>query len=121
MSNFQELQELVIQWGKDKGILGEGGKGTIKGQIKKFGEESNELIESVGYDLGFADSAAVFASGGKVSAGPSTIDAVGDTLITVILLCEMCGISAEECLQEAYTEISGRTGHMKDGIFVRDK
>lgn len=131
MSNFEELSVQVLKWGHEKGILGPEGKGTIKGQVKKFGEESNELIESVGWDMGYADAMAVAgeyqdqtykkASPWGIVASPFTKDAVGDVLVTVILLCEMYGIKPEECLQLAYDEIAARTGVMKDGVFCRNK
>jgi NTP pyrophosphatase (non-canonical NTP hydrolase) len=48
-------------------------------------------------------------------------DGIGDCMVTLILAAEMAGMSAEECLAQAYQEIAGRTGKMVNGVFVKDK
>lgn len=47
-------------------------------------------------------------------------DGIGDTVVTLIGVCEMYGFTLEECLQQAYDVISKRTGKMVDGKFVKD-
>jgi hypothetical protein len=39
----------------------------------------------------------------------------------IILAAEMAGLDFQGCLQAAYDEISGRTGKMIGGQFVKDK
>ncbi len=46
-------------------------------------------------------------------------DGIGDTVVTLIGVCEMYGFTLEECLQMAYDTISKRNGTMIDGIFVK--
>ncbi len=48
-------------------------------------------------------------------------DGLGDTLVTLIGVCEMYEFSLEECLQQAYDVISKRSGRIVDGIFIKDK
>jgi len=47
-------------------------------------------------------------------------DGIGDTLTTLIGVCEMYGFTLEECLQQSYDVIKKRTGRMENGKFVRD-
>jgi NTP pyrophosphatase (non-canonical NTP hydrolase) len=47
-------------------------------------------------------------------------DGIGDTVVTLIGVCEMYGFTLEECLQQAYEVISKRTGSMVNGKFVKD-
>ena len=47
-------------------------------------------------------------------------DGIGDTVVTLIGVCEMYGFTLEECLQQAYDVISKRTGVIVDGKFVKD-
>lgn len=98
--NFYELEEAIIQWGADKGILE---KGTPIGQAIKTLEETTELLDAINKD----DKHEIK-------------DASGDIVVTLILQCKMQNISLVECLQQAYDVISKRTGQMKDGIFIKD-
>jgi NTP pyrophosphatase (non-canonical NTP hydrolase) len=47
-------------------------------------------------------------------------DGIGDTVVTLIGVCEMYGFTLEECLQQAYDVISKRSGKMVNGKFVKD-
>jgi NTP pyrophosphatase (non-canonical NTP hydrolase) len=47
-------------------------------------------------------------------------DGIGDTIVTLIGVCEMYGFTLEDCLQQAYDVISKRSGKMVDGKFVKD-
>ena len=47
-------------------------------------------------------------------------DAIGDVLVTIIILATQLGLDTEECLLHAYNEISGRIGKTINGIFVKD-
>ena len=48
------------------------------------------------------------------------IDGIGDMVVVLTNLAELCGTSIEECVEKAYAEISNRTGKMKNGTFVKD-
>jgi uncharacterized protein YabN with tetrapyrrole methylase and pyrophosphatase domain len=97
---YQELEALVIAWGKQKGILD---NGTTMKQAEKTHEEVLELISAIDEDN-----------------REEIIDALGDILVTIILQAEMQGLKLEECLQSAYDIISKRTGVMRDGQFHKD-
>jgi hypothetical protein len=47
-------------------------------------------------------------------------DGIGDTVVTLIGVCEMYGFTLEDCLQQAYDVISKRSGKIVDGKFVKD-
>ena len=48
-------------------------------------------------------------------------DAIGDILVTLIILAEMQEVTLEECLNGAYDIISKRTGKMINGQFVKNE
>jgi hypothetical protein len=41
-------------------------------------------------------------------------------VVTLIIQCKLRGITLEQCLEHAYTQISSRTGKMVDGMFIKD-
>ena len=47
-------------------------------------------------------------------------DACGDVLVTVIVLADICGIDPVDCLRGAYEEISKRSGHTSEGMFIKE-
>lgn len=48
-------------------------------------------------------------------------DAVGDTLVCLIIYCRMKGYDLKDCLSQAYEEIKNRRGHMSEGgAFVKE-
>ena len=49
------------------------------------------------------------------------MDAVGDTYVTLVALCETMDISIEECIDVAYDAIKDRTGRLVDGVFIKDE
>jgi NTP pyrophosphatase (non-canonical NTP hydrolase) len=103
MNNMNDLIQNVLQWGIDKNIIGENGKGTPFGQSEKMMEEAEETYNAVTNE-DFME----------------IKDGIGDTVVTLILLASMYGWTLEECLQAAYDVISKRTGKMVDGVFVKD-
>ena len=100
MRNYQELEKLVIDWSREKGILA---NGTPEAQWEKTFEEVQELGEAIeNNDI------------------DETIDALGDILVTIIIQAEMQGLSLESCLESAYNVIAKRTGKMVNGQFQKD-
>lgn len=49
------------------------------------------------------------------------MDAVGDTYVTLVALCETMEISIDECIDMAYDTIKDRTGRLVDGVFIKDE
>jgi NTP pyrophosphatase (non-canonical NTP hydrolase) len=98
-----ESIKAVRQWGREKGITGEGGCGNPQAQFEKLMEEAEELRVAIRDDNGV-----------------EKIDAIGDCTVVLILLADLLGIEFEECLLTAYMVISKRTGKMVNGQFVKD-
>lgn len=97
---YHQLETLVLQWAKDKGILE---KATREAQCDKTIEEVTELSVAIYKDD-----------------RDEIIDALGDILVTIIIQAEMNGLSLIDCLNSAYNVIKRRTGVMKDGKFIKD-
>lgn len=93
--------EPIREWARDKGILD---KGDAKTQFVKLLEEVGEL------------------SHGILKQDRLEIeDAIGDCVVVLTNLAYLCNTSIESCIEGAYSEISGRTGRMVNGTFVKDK
>lgn len=106
---FEELENEVVDWGFRKGILTDiysNADLTLRKekQILKFSEEHDELLEEV------------------LNGNVDTVrDEMGDVLVTLAIQANLWGLSLTECLDEAYNKINVRTGHMIDGVFVKDE
>lgn len=95
---MDELVKLVEQWSKDKGL----NQAEPSKQMLKTVEEVGEV-------------AAALARGNQ----DQLRDGIGDVVVTLIILAQQNDMDLYECLNQAYTEISGRTGKMVDGVFVK--
>ena len=47
------------------------------------------------------------------------IDGIGDSFVTLIILCYQLGLEPKECLKTAWDEIKNRKGKTINGIFIR--
>lgn len=115
---LQELVDAIRQWGRDKGITGPQGKGTLLGQLGKTQEELDETRTAA--DLHIQGVEKMVRKGEVKLVRDELEDGIGDTGVTLILAAEMAGMRFEDCLLAAYNEIKGRTGTMVDGQFVKD-
>ena len=114
---YTELEPLVIQWAKEKGILD---KATPLAQARKTEEEVQELLEAcVAQHGGFTTFTNL--KGKKVNVNEEIKDALGDILVTIIIGAELQGLKLTDCLESAYNVISKRTGKMVNGQFVKDE
>lgn len=101
MTSFTELQQNVLNWARARSIL-ENSKPHV--QLMKTGSELGELFDA--------------EIKGDVD---GQIDGVGDVLVTLIIYCELRGLSLTDCLASAYNEIKDRTGTLlANGVFVKD-
>lgn len=50
----------------------------------------------------------------------ATVDAIGDSFVTLIILSAQLNLDPVECLQHAYNEIADRKGKTIDGVFVKE-
>lgn len=48
-------------------------------------------------------------------------DAIGDSIVTLVVLCLQLGYDVEECLKIAYNNIKDRQGKMIDGNFLKTR
>ncbi|WP_121605406.1 MazG nucleotide pyrophosphohydrolase domain-containing protein [Virgibacillus sp. Bac332] len=97
--NLNELVKNVEQWSIDKGL----DQAESSKQYLKVAEEAGEV-------------AAALARGDKVALK----DGIGDEVVTLIILAQQNGLTLEECLDTAYSEIIGRKGKMINGVFVKE-
>ena len=90
----------IRDWAEAKGIYD---KGDPKTQYIKLMEEAGEVGRAIlKEDL------------------PEIKDGIGDMVVVLTNLAELCGLTVEECVESAYEVISNRTGKMKNGTFVKD-
>lgn len=97
---FEKLEQLIIEWADNKGILA---NSDPLSQFGKTDEEVNELYEA----LMAGDRAEVK-------------DAIGDIIVTLVIQAKMQGFTINECVQHAYNIISKRKGKMINGVFVKE-
>lgn len=99
--SYSEVEMKVIQWGEARGIVQ---NATAQSQAIKTLEEVTELFDAINKkDLLAAK------------------DAVGDIVVTLIMVCAVLDIDLVQCLQGAYSEIKDRKGYLtKEGIFVKE-
>lgn len=94
----EELIKKVIEWGQNKGL------NDPKSQLNKVIEEVGEIAHEVT----------------RNRYGDCFKDAIGDALVTIIILASMCGYDPMECLEVAYDEIKNRKGVTENGTFIKE-
>lgn len=116
---MDDLIKATVQWFHDKGIIAS--SNTLK-QLEKTQEELTETRDAaVVMDFTKGIPRQLDFSGSDYGMAKLKFkDGIGDTLVTLIGVCEMEGVSLEECLALAYGVISKRSGKMIDGKFVKD-
>lgn len=98
--SYAQLEMNVLHWGERRGIVQHG---KPIGQAIKTLEEVTELLDAVNK----GDRAA-------------TIDAVGDVVVTLIMVCATLDLDLTECLGVAYEQIKDRKGYLRpDGVFEK--
>ena len=96
----ENIFELIRMWADERGLYD---KGDPKTQYIKLMEETGEIGRAILKD----DTAEI-------------IDGIGDAVVVLTNLAELCGVPIEECIQEAYNVISKRKGKMINGTFVKN-
>ena len=90
----------IRDWAEDKGIYE---SGDSKTQYIKLMEEAGEVGRAIlKQDL------------------PEIKDGIGDMVVVLTNLAELCDLTIEDCIESANEVISKRTGKMKNGTFVKD-
>jgi NTP pyrophosphatase (non-canonical NTP hydrolase) len=93
--------ELIRKWAEKKGIFS---NGDVKTQYIKLQEEAGELAKAILKD----DKHEI-------------IDALGDCVIVLVNLSELCGYKLEDCVESAYNVIKHRKGKMENGTFKKNE
>lgn len=96
---MDDLVYKVIEWGREHKI------DNPVMQALKVNEEVGEIATEITHDR---------------LRGPDMVDAIGDSLVTIIILADILGYNPVDCLQEAYDVISKRKGKTVDGCFVKE-
>lgn len=100
-----DLIDKVNDWAISHGL----DKGNPKVEWMKITEEVGEIRDVFLKPHDFADPEW------------SLKDAIGDSIVTLIVLCLQLGYDVEECLTIAYNDIKDRKGVMIDDNFVKEK
>lgn len=94
----------VIQWGRNKGL--DDPKAQLNKVIEEVGEIAHEITRNH-YDLD------------ALEQPDELYDAIGDSLVTLIILADILNMDPMACLEIAYEAIANRTGETKNGTFVK--
>ena len=104
-NTFSELITKVNEWAISRGL----DKGNPKIEWMKVTEEVGEIRDVFLKPHDFVDPEW------------SLKDAIGDSIVTLIVLCLQLGYDVEECLTIAYNDIKDRQGVMIDDNFIKTK
>ena len=116
MKNFKELNELVIKWADDKGILEKANPLTQLSKTEEEVAETREALFARQNNLEFYHN-----SKGQLKDSDTEIkDGYGDVLVTILIGCKLSGLDPLDCLETAYNVIKERKGKMIDGTFVKN-
>lgn len=98
--NLEKLEQLIIEWGTERGILP---NPDMIAQFNKTMEETQELAQGI------------------VSQNKDEVkDAIGDIIVTLVMQTQAWELTLTECVEQAYNDIKHRKGKMVDGMFVKD-
>lgn len=99
--SYAEVEMKVVQWGEARGIVQ---NATAMSQAIKTLEETTELLDAI-----------------NKKNLDETKDAIGDIVVTLIMVCAVLDVDLVECLRGAYDEIKDRKGYLtKEGVFVKE-
>ena len=99
--SYAEVEMKVVQWGEARGIVQ---NATAMSQAIKTLEETTELLAAIN----------------KKNLDENK-DAIGDIVVTLIIVCAVLDLDLVQCLKGAYNEIKDRKGYLtKEGVFVKE-
>lgn len=97
MTVFKKIE----QWANDRNLI-EGA--TRQAQFMKLAEELGEVAECLAKGLPLDE----------------LKKEIGDMIVVLTILAAQSGTDVEACAVAAYDKIKHRTGHMVDGVFIKD-
>jgi NTP pyrophosphatase (non-canonical NTP hydrolase) len=101
LNDNEHIFDKIKQWGVDRGIIQ---NSSPLAQTTKTLEEVQEMFDAIvrddKYDLG---------------------DAIGDVVVTLIMVAGTANLDFKMCIEQAYEEIKDRKGYLRpDGTFVKE-
>ena len=97
---MDKLIENVRVWADQKNLLKkENSKAQMLKVLEEIGETAGALLKKNNKEL---------------------IDGLGDSFVTLIILCYQLDLEPKDCLQAAWNEIKNRKGKTVNGTFIRD-
>ena len=99
MKDLNKLTSAIKLWSAERNLHTQ----DYKMQTLKVGEEVGELFKAI-----------------VKNDTEELIDAVGDTYVTLVILCQQLGIEIEDCVNVAYSEIKDRKGKLVDATFIKE-
>lgn len=103
-NTFSELITKINEWADDRSLK----QADPKIQWMRVTEEVGEIRDVLLKPTKFTEPQAALK------------DAIGDTLVTIIVLAHQLDLDVTECLNIAYEEIKNRKGKMVNGTFVKE-
>lgn len=94
----ESLIDSVTYWGMEKNL------NDPKAQLNKVIEEVGEIAHEIT----------------RNQYGDDLKDAIGDTLVTIIILSDIVGYNPIDCLESAYNVIKDRKGVTQNGTFIKE-
>jgi NTP pyrophosphatase (non-canonical NTP hydrolase) len=99
--SYSEIEMKVLQWGEARKIVQ---NATAMSQAIKTLEETTELLDAINKD--------------DID---EIKDAVGDIVVTLIMVCAVKDIDLVTCLDGAYQQIKDRKGYLTpQGAFIKE-
>ena len=103
-NTFSDLITKINQWADERNLK----QADPKIQWMRITEEVGEIRDVLLKPTKFTEPQAALK------------DAIGDTLVTIIVLAHQLDLDVTECLGIAYEEIKNRKGKMINGTFVKE-
>ena len=89
-----------MMWAKEKNLLKkENSQAQMLKVLEEVGETAGALLKNKDQEI---------------------IDGLGDSFVTLIILCYQLGLEPKDCLQAAWEEIKNRKGKTVNGTFIRE-
>ena len=97
---MEKLINNVMMWAKEKNLLKkENSHAQMLKVLEEVGETAGALLKNKDQEI---------------------IDGLGDSFVTLIILCYQLGLEPKDCLQAAWEEIKNRKGKTENGTFIRE-
>lgn len=99
--SYSEIEMKIVQWGEARKIVQ---NATAMSQAIKTLEETTELLDAI-----------------NKKNLDETKDAIGDIVVTLIMVCAVLDLDLVQCIRGAYDEIKDRKGYLTpEGTFIKE-